>query len=51
MEDQAQSYLTVPSKLLKFLEKQFGHDVVQNLKERAEMQRVRVWPLAAGDGD
>jgi hypothetical protein len=39
------------SKLLKFLEKQFGRDWVQNFKEIAEMQRVRVWPLAAGAGD
>ena len=39
------------SKLLKFLEKQFGRDWTQNLKERAEMQRVRVWPLTAGAGD
>jgi hypothetical protein len=39
------------SKLLKFLEKQFGCDWVQNLKEKADMQRVRVWPLRAGAGD
>ena len=43
--------LKFQSKLLKFLEKQFGRDWVQNLKERAEMQRVRVWPLRAGAGD
>jgi hypothetical protein len=39
------------SKLLKFLAEQFGSDWVQNLKERADMQRVRVWPLPAGAGD
>ena len=39
------------SKLLKFLEKQFGRDWVENLKEKADMQRVRVWPLPAGAGD
>ena len=39
------------SKLLKFVEKQFGRGWAQNLIERAEMQRVRVWPLPAGAGD
>ena len=38
------------SKLLKALEKQFGRNWVQALIERAEMQRVRVWPLEAGVG-
>ena len=33
------------------IEKQFGRDWTQNLKESAEMQRVRVWPLTAGAGD
>ena len=34
------------SKLLNFLEKQFGREWIWNLKEKADMQRVRVWPLA-----
>ena len=38
------------SKLLKFLEKTFGRGWAQNLIERAEMRRVRVWPLAAAPG-
>ena len=36
------------SKLLKFLEKQFGRGWAQNLIERAERRRVRVWQLATG---
>ena len=36
------------SKLLKFLEKSFGRGWSQNLIERAEMQRVRIWPLSVG---
>merc|ERR1712106_466034 len=39
------------SKLLKFLEKTFGRGWAQNLIERAEMRRVRVWPLAAAPPD
>ena len=38
------------SKLLKFVEKQFGRGWAQNLIERAERQRVRVWPLAGAGG-
>ena len=33
------------SKLLRFLEKEFGRDWTKNLIEMAEEQRVRVWPL------
>lgn len=39
------------SKLLKFLEKQFGRGWTQNMIERAEEQRVRVWPLAGPQGN
>ena len=33
------------TKLLRFLEKQFGRNWTKNLVERAEEQRVRFWPL------
>ena len=38
------------SKLLSFLEKIFSRQWAQNLKEKAEMQRIRLWPLGAADG-
>ena len=35
------------SMLLRFLEKQFGRGWTQNLIEKAEEQRIRIWPLSS----